>query len=88
MVIGGQLRRNYHKGSVVMGVTQKYTGKGNGSKLLEHLIEWCKMSSLHRLELTVMTHNERAIALYKKYGFSVEGKIKDVFGVNAHQTAS
>ena len=77
MVIGGQLNRNFHKGSIVMGIEQKYIGKGNGSKLFEHLIEWCKGSPLHRLELTVMTNNERAIALYKKYGFSVEGRIRD-----------
>ena len=77
MVIGGRLNRNFHKGSLVMGIVQKYTGMGNGSKLFEHLIKWCKASELHRLELTVMTHNERAIALYKKYGFSIEGTIRD-----------
>jgi len=29
---------------------------------------------LHRLELTVMAHNSRAIRLYKRMGFSVEGR--------------
>ena len=77
MVIGGRLNRNFHKGSIVMGIVQKYAGKGNGSKIFEHLIEWCKASPLHRLELTVMTHNERAIAIYKKYGFSIDGTIRD-----------
>jgi Acetyltransferases, including N-acetylases of ribosomal proteins len=31
---------------------------------------------LTRLELTVMVHNERAIALYKKMGFEIEGTKK------------
>lgn len=77
MVIGGSLNRNHHKGSLVMGILQKYQGRGGGSKLFDHLLDWCKKSPLHRIELTVMTHNTRAIALYKKYGFTIEGTIRD-----------
>lgn len=29
---------------------------------------------LHRLELTVMAHNTRAIRLYERMGFTVEGR--------------
>jgi lipid II:glycine glycyltransferase (peptidoglycan interpeptide bridge formation enzyme) len=34
---------------------------------------WAIERGFHRLELTVNTHNERAIRLYKKMGFEVEG---------------
>jgi RimJ/RimL family protein N-acetyltransferase len=37
--------------------------------------DWARRVGLHRLELTVMPHNERAIALYQKRGFSIEGEI-------------
>jgi putative acetyltransferase len=33
--------------------------------------------NLHRLELQVYTDNERAINLYKKFGFEIEGTLRD-----------
>ena len=72
-VIGGRLRRTAHKASIVTGVLQSHVGRGIGSKMFETLIEWATISPLHRLELTVMTHNSPAIALYQKFGFQIEG---------------
>ena len=72
-VIGGHLKRNSHKASVVTGILQSHAGKGMGSLLFQRLIEWAHSSSLHRLELTVMKHNARAIGLYQKFGFEIEG---------------
>jgi RimJ/RimL family protein N-acetyltransferase len=43
---------------------------------------WARERGFHRLELTVMTHNERAIRLYKKMGFEVEGVKKHSLFVN------
>ena len=73
-VIGGHLNRTKHKASVVTGILQEYAGKGIGSRLFDSLMLWAKESPLRRLELTVMTHNERAIALYQKFGFQIEGR--------------
>ena len=61
---------------MVTGILQEYAGKGIGSRLFDTLLLWAKESPLRRLELTVMTHNERAIALYKKNGFEIEGTHK------------
>jgi putative acetyltransferase len=33
--------------------------------------------NLTRLELTVFVDNERAVALYKKHGFEIEGELVD-----------
>lgn len=35
--------------------------------------KWALENTITRLELTVMTHNERAVRLYKKMGFKIEG---------------
>lgn len=75
-VIGGHLNRTKHKASVVTGILQEYAGKGVGSRLFDSLMLWAKESPLRRLELTVMIHNERAIALYQKFGFQIEGRQK------------
>tara|TARA_B100000683_G_scaffold240707_1_gene248105 strand:- start:74 stop:559 length:486 start_codon:yes stop_codon:yes gene_type:complete len=75
-VIGGRPNRTKHKASVVTGILKEYAGKGIGSRLFETLIRWAEKSPLCRLELTVMTHNKRAIALYQKFGFEIEGTQK------------
>ena len=72
-VIGGKLRRTAHKASIVTGILQSHVRRGIGSQMFETLIEWAEVSPLHRLELSVMTHNTSAIALYQKFGFKIEG---------------
>jgi RimJ/RimL family protein N-acetyltransferase len=39
-----------------------------------HARDWAAAHGLHRLELTVMARNTRAIRLYERMGFSVEGR--------------
>jgi RimJ/RimL family protein N-acetyltransferase len=38
---------------------------------------WAVEQGIHRLELTVMVHNQRAIDLYEKVGFQREGRKRD-----------
>jgi RimJ/RimL family protein N-acetyltransferase len=71
--LGGNYRRNQHKADVVIGILQAYSGAGLGTRLFEALEIWARELRLHKLELTVMAHNERAIRLYAKMGFEVEG---------------
>lgn len=75
--LGGSYRRNQHKADVVVGILQDYTGQGLGAKLLQHLEKWARDQRLHKLELTVMAHNVRAIKLYTKMGFAIEGVSSD-----------
>jgi RimJ/RimL family protein N-acetyltransferase len=70
---GGEFRRNRHSAVLIAGVRQAYAGRGIGSRLFEALLAWAESLGLVRLELTVMTHNEAAIGLYRKYGFEIEG---------------
>jgi len=71
------LKRVKHRVHIVVGVLKKESGKGIGTRLFEELIEWAKNNEISRLELTVMKHNERAINLYKKIGFEIEGTKKN-----------
>lgn len=74
VAIGGKARRNAHVLSVAMGLKRKVWGQGIGQKLLHGLIAWAEAHQFARLELTVMAHNERAIALYQRCGFEIEGR--------------
>ena len=74
---GGEFRRNRHKAHIVVGILQKFTGKGIGTALFIEAERWARQVGIHRLELTVMSHNRAGLALYKKMGFFVEGIAKD-----------
>ncbi len=69
-----RLSRINHKAYIVIGILQAHRGKGIGAKLFEMAERWAVEEDIHRLELTVMTHNEVAIALYKKQGFQIEAQ--------------
>lgn len=73
---GGSFQRNRHSAYIVIGVLQAFTGQGLGQQLFVEMEKWARQQGLHRLELTVMTHNERGIRLYRKMGFEVEGTRK------------
>ncbi|MEG6587707.1 GNAT family protein [Paenibacillus barengoltzii] len=72
-VFGGQANRTKHVGYIVVGITQAYSGKGIGTRLFQAAEAWRAETELTKFELTVMIPNERAVALYKKVGFEVEG---------------
>jgi len=71
---GGSFRRNRATAYVVIGVLASAGGRGLGRGLLENAKRWAAAHGVHRLELTVMAHNTRAIRLYQRTGFSVEGR--------------
>lgn len=73
---GGRFRRNRHSAHVVIGVRQSASGRGIGTALLHELSEWAERQHVRRLELTVMAHNARAVALYRSAGYELEGTRK------------
>jgi RimJ/RimL family protein N-acetyltransferase len=79
---GGSYRRNHHCAHIVIGIRQTFAGQGIGKQLFETVEKWAIAHELHRLELTVMSHNERAIHLYQKMGFKTEGTKQDSLLVN------
>lgn len=81
---GAQPRRKRHCAYLAVGVLQAYTGRGIGTALFEHAERWAQARDLTRLELTVMTHNRAALALYHRRGFLVEGLLRDSLKVRGH----
>jgi RimJ/RimL family protein N-acetyltransferase len=82
--LGGEFKRNKHSVHIVIGILQDFTGQGIGTQLFLALEDWAHRQHIHRLELTVMTHNKAGIALYKKQGFEIEGTKKQSMLVNGH----
>jgi RimJ/RimL family protein N-acetyltransferase len=79
---GGDFRRNHHCAHIVIGIKAAYTNQGIGTRLFQACEAWARERGLHRLELTVMTHNQLGIALYKKMGFQIEGTAPDALRVD------
>lgn len=69
--------RRRHAGSVGMSVRDDWQGKGVGTALLAAAIDLAdNWFAYRRLELTVYTDNAAALALYRKFGFEVEGTLR------------
>ncbi|WP_316570587.1 GNAT family N-acetyltransferase [Neobacillus sp. YIM B06451] len=71
--IGGGAPRKRHCAYLVVGIAEGQRGSGAGTGLFKELLKWTSQAGIHRLELTVMVHNEAAIGLYRKMGFEIEG---------------
>ncbi|MBS9436839.1 GNAT family N-acetyltransferase [Photorhabdus noenieputensis] len=69
--------RRRHVATFGMGVHADYQGQGIGSELMEAMLDMCDgWLNIERIELEVYTDNDAAIALYKKFGFEIEGMAK------------
>ncbi len=60
-------------------VHPEYQGRGLGTWLLGSLLEEAVARGLERATLEVRVSNERAIALYQKFGFLVAGRRKKYY---------
>jgi RimJ/RimL family protein N-acetyltransferase len=58
-----------------MMVAEGWRGAGVGSALLGAAIDWARAAGAHKVALQHWPHNERAHALYVKFGFVDEGRL-------------
>ncbi|AIX71537.1 TPA: N-acetyltransferase [Klebsiella pneumoniae] len=66
--------RRSHVATFGMAVAAGHQGCGIGSALMREMIDLCdNWLRVERIELTVFADNAPAIAVYKKYGFEIEG---------------
>lgn len=69
--------RRAHAGAIGMAVPSAWQGKGVGTALMAAIVELAdNWLGLSRLELTVFTGNEPALALYRKFDFEIEGTLR------------
>jgi putative acetyltransferase len=62
-----------------MYVHQEFHGVGLGTLLTERVLSLAEEQGLHRISLEVVEDNLPAVALYKKTGFQVEGRLIDSY---------
>lgn len=74
---GSPLKRMAHQTTLGIMVLRAYWACGMGGNLITALAHWARAAGLHKINLEVVAHNTRAIALYKRLGFVQEGLLRD-----------
>jgi len=70
-----------HSAVLGMGLVAPYRGMGLGTRLLAATLEAAGQAGLQRAELIVRADNAPAIALYRRFGFELEGTLRDYLRV-------
>lgn len=65
--------RLMHIGDIGITVSKSYWGKSIGMHMIQVALLWAKNKKITKIQLQVRTDNERAIKLYEKLGFRIEG---------------
>jgi ribosomal protein S18 acetylase RimI-like enzyme len=73
-----------HGGVLGMGVAASHRGIGVGAGLLQEALQAATLRGLTRIELVVRTDNDPAIRLYRRFGFEVEGRLRNYLVVDGH----
>lgn len=74
----GSHPRRKHVASIGMSVHDAFAGRGVGTALMLAAIDVAdNWLAIRRLELEVYVDNEPAVRLYRKFGFEVEGTLRE-----------
>ncbi|MEZ4669450.1 MAG: GNAT family protein [Anaerolineae bacterium] len=72
--MGGKRRAMRHTGSLGIGIDKDWRNKGVGTAMMKYIVDWARETGIiTRIELEVNTNNERAVHVYEKTGFEIEG---------------
>ena len=76
--------QSHHVAELGLMVAVSERRRGIGTALIEEAMDWARRSGITKLELHVFPHNEPAIALYRKLGFSEEGQRRRQYRIGGH----
>jgi RimJ/RimL family protein N-acetyltransferase len=72
----GLVLARYGVADLGMLVADGWRRRGVGSALLRAGIDWARRAGAHKLALQVWPHNRAAVALYERFGFQREGRLR------------
>ncbi|VTS15313.1 GNAT family acetyltransferase [Streptococcus pseudoporcinus] len=76
-ISNSKLKERAHLGELFVVVSEAYQSYGLGQDLIELALNWIReMGLLKKIELQVQVRNQKAIHVYEKFGFRIEGKRK------------
>lgn len=72
--LAGRRARYRHRAVLGFVLLRDYWGLGIGGKMMEECLAWCREKGLEQAELGVIEGNERALNMYKSFGFEIVGE--------------
>ena len=83
-LIAVDLRQLQHRRSEIgLDIVRQYQGQGFGTEAIKWALHWgFQYAALHRIEIGAFGYNERALKLYEKIGFVLEGRKRDFLWFN------
>ena len=81
-VDGSPNARLCHRRNLAITVLRDYWGRGIGTGLMERMLAFCRESGAELASLEVRSDNERAKALYRKFGFVSCGTFPKFFKID------
>jgi RimJ/RimL family protein N-acetyltransferase len=79
IIKGNASSRTKHVASLRLGVIESYQNIGIGTSLLNQAEAWCQQHQIERLEVQIVTFNEKAKSLFEKNGYVCEGTRRGSF---------
>lgn len=77
---GGKLRANRHTAHLGISLHKDWRERGIGTAMMNSMVEWARGTGIiSRIELEVFAQNARAIHVYEKCGFQIEGVRRRAF---------
>jgi RimJ/RimL family protein N-acetyltransferase len=76
-VLKGELEMKKHTGIFRTWIHPESQGLGIGKQVMNYTLRWGRTNNLHKLWLTVFSGNEKAVMVYEKAGFIIEGRQKN-----------
>jgi RimJ/RimL family protein N-acetyltransferase len=77
--VGGQSPKSQSFCNLGIHLVKDARSKGIGYKLMSYGITWAKERGYHKICLSVFSTNTRAIKLYRKLGFVLEGRRREQY---------
>ncbi|MBA2496036.1 MAG: GNAT family N-acetyltransferase [Acidimicrobiia bacterium] len=78
VVVGSITAEHGRSGRVGLGmaIVDGHRGRGIGTALLGWVVDWARERGAHKVTLELWPDNDRALGLYRKLGFEVEGRYR------------
>lgn len=78
---GGHMPKAEHFCNLGLHLIKEARNKGIGDQMMIYATEWAIRADYRKICLTVFSSNRRAIYLYKKHGFIIEGVRKEQYKI-------
>lgn len=72
-------QKDVHVCHIGMWVAPGFREIGIGSALMDAILAWAREEGFEKIALEVFSTNTRALNLYKKFGFAIEGVLKRAY---------